>query len=81
MTQLILIIAAALFVGYALSYVHSHRQNRLQCLNCGSHKTNIVSWVSGSGGGNYTKPVKTWEYHCCKDCDARITVDIKLVKD
>jgi hypothetical protein len=64
-----------------LGYLLAHKEHRIQCFDCGSHKTYLVSWTSGSGGGKFKGAVKTWSYHCCSDCDAKMTTDIKIVKD
>lgn len=81
MIKTILIISAAILIGYIIGLIQSYRKNRKQCLNCGSHNTYLVSWVLGGGGGNYHYAVKTWEYHCCKKCDGRITATFKLEKN
>lgn len=72
---------ALIIISMGIGFRYGYNQDRVQCLNCGGHKTSLVSWVSSEGGGNYKSAVKTWEYHRCQDCDAKMTTDIKLVKD
>jgi hypothetical protein len=74
-----IIIIISLIVGYIIGRIHSYYNNRIQCVNCGSHNT-----CKGADGFVYTKgsksnfAAKNWEGHTCNDCGALTSVIMKL---
>ncbi len=76
MIKYLLILLAGIIIGKIIAY----RNNRKQCLNCGSHRTINSCAGLGHGGGKYEFAVKHWEGYYCKNCDATFSAKITLDK-
>lgn len=78
----IIIIALSFFVGYIIGKIREYLQNRWQCPDCGSFKTNAIS--SGHGGvkgGKYNYAVRHWEGHICRNCGTMMSITMEKIQE
>jgi hypothetical protein len=78
--EALIIIAIAIFVGYAIGCYKAHLAYRVQCTNCGGHNTYKMCEGYGGEGGKCEFAVKHMEQHVCNDCDKTTYVQMKLIK-
>jgi rRNA maturation endonuclease Nob1 len=74
------ILIAVFLMGYLIGLIHSHFENRVQCVNCGRYNTYLSGAGYGCEEGVCKYAVKHWEGHICKDCGKITSVKMTLSK-
>ena len=69
-----------IILGYIIGRTHFYYERRVQCVNCGKHKTRELASGYGGEGGICGFAVKHWEGHICKDCGEITSVKMSLSK-
>jgi len=69
-----------LTIGFFFGILYVYRKTRVQCVNCGSHKTELGAALLSGGGGEADFAVTTMETYRCRKCKKLTSVQMKLIK-